>query len=68
MNPTNLDPKKTCSELANFVKDNNLDGCDLDYEDNAAFNAGRAESWLIECTKSIREILPVGKYILSHAP
>ena len=33
-----LDPIIECSKFANFVKDNNLDGIDLDFEDNAAMN------------------------------
>ena len=45
-----------------------LDGVDLDWEDNKALERGKGEKWLIECTKTIREYLPVGKYILSHAP
>ena len=28
-------------QLASFVIDNNLDGVDIDYEDNAAMNAGK---------------------------
>lgn len=66
--PTNTDPDFTCTKLANFVKDNKLDGVDLDYEDNAAMEQGIAEDWLIKCTKAIRRVLPVGQYILTHAP
>jgi len=51
-----------------MVIDNNLDGVDLDYEDNDAMNKGKAEDWLISCTKAIREVLPKGEYILTHAP
>ena len=29
---------------------------------------GTGEAWLITCTKTIRKILPKGKYILTHAP
>jgi len=29
-----FDANTTCTNLANFVKDNSLDGVDLDYEDN----------------------------------
>ena len=31
-------------------------------------NEGRAEDWLIKCTKALRKLLPVGKYLVSHAP
>lgn len=44
--------------MAHFVKDNHLDGIDLDYEDNEAMRRGDAPAWLIECTKAIREIIP----------
>jgi len=35
-NPTSsgYDPKTLCSSLANFVVQNNLDGIDIDWEDN----------------------------------
>ena len=67
--PTNNDPVQTCTRLANIVKDNHLDGIDLDYEDNRAMEEGRAEEWLITCTKTIRNILPQSEgYILTHAP
>mmetsp|Transcript_9519 Transcript_9519/g.10523 ORF Transcript_9519/g.10523 Transcript_9519/m.10523 type:complete len:333 (+) Transcript_9519:291-1289(+) len=62
------DAVKTCTDLANFVKTNQLDGVDLDYEDNAAMNSGAGVQWLIDCTTAIRKVLPVGQYILSHAP
>lgn len=31
-------------------------------------NKGLGEQWLITCTKAIRQILPKGQYILTHAP
>jgi len=43
-----------CKDLAIFVRDNNFDGVDLDYEDNAAMERGTAEQWLIDCTKILR--------------
>ena len=45
-----------------------LDGLDFDWEDNGAMDAGTGEEWLIECTKAARTILPVGKYLITHAP
>lgn len=53
-NPTNQDPELVCEKLAKFVIDNNLDGVDLDYEDNAAMENGTGEDWLIKCTKKLR--------------
>lgn len=32
--PTGGDPIAIATNLAKFVIDNNLDGCDIDYEDN----------------------------------
>jgi len=53
--------------LAKFVKDNNLDGVDLDYEDNTAMNAGQGEKWVCDCTNTLRQLLPA-PYIITHAP
>jgi chitinase len=66
--PTSKDPTRTCTELANFVLDNKLDGVDLDYEDSGAFEQGVGAQWLITCTKVLRQYLPKGQYILTHAP
>lgn len=33
-----FDAASTCSKMAIFVRDNQLDGIDLDYEDNEAMN------------------------------
>lgn len=40
--PTGKDPVVVATNLANFVITNNLDGCDIDYEDNSAMEAGLA--------------------------
>ena len=40
----------TATNLAQFVIYNNLDGVDLDWEDNAAMENGTGEQWLIDCT------------------
>jgi len=48
------------------VVDNNLDGADLDWEDNAAMEAGTGEDWLIKMTNAYREISPTS--ILTHSP
>jgi len=40
---TGLDPTQTCQRLAEFVLANNLDGIDLDWEDNSAMNNGLGE-------------------------
>jgi hypothetical protein len=58
--PTHFNPEDACTKIANWVKTNNLDGVDLDYEDNGAMERGEGEDWLIRCTKAIRAVLPVG--------
>eukprot|EP01123_Difflugia_compressa_P013556 TRINITY_DN6353_c0_g1_i1.p1 TRINITY_DN6353_c0_g1~~TRINITY_DN6353_c0_g1_i1.p1 ORF type:complete len:333 (-),score=55.65 TRINITY_DN6353_c0_g1_i1:16-987(-) len=64
-----VDPVQCCTNLGNFVIQNQLDGVDLDWEDNDAMDAGKGEAWLITCTQTLRSILPKEKgYIISHAP
>jgi len=62
-----VDPVKCGTDLANFVKLNQLDGVDLDWEDNSAMEAGTGEAWLIAITKTLRQLLPK-PYIITHAP
>ncbi|KIK53897.1 glycoside hydrolase family 18 protein [Collybiopsis luxurians FD-317 M1] len=68
--PTSKDPKATAGTMAKWVKDNNVDGIDVDYEDLDAMNAqdGKAEQWLIDFTNALRAELPQNQYILTHAP
>uniref|UniRef100_A0A6B2LAJ2 chitinase n=1 Tax=Arcella intermedia TaxID=1963864 RepID=A0A6B2LAJ2_9EUKA len=64
-----VDPVQCGHDLANFVINNQLDGVDLDWEDNAAMEAGTGEQWLINITRTLRQLLPKEKgYIISHAP
>eukprot|EP01117_Protostelium_nocturnum_P002103 TRINITY_DN12745_c0_g1_i1.p1 TRINITY_DN12745_c0_g1~~TRINITY_DN12745_c0_g1_i1.p1 ORF type:complete len:370 (+),score=136.48 TRINITY_DN12745_c0_g1_i1:35-1144(+) len=68
--PTGRDPVAEGNKLASFVKDNFLDGVDIDWEDSAAFSpsqAGKGEEWLIKLTQTLRSRLPK-PYIISHAP
>ncbi|KAJ8695242.1 hypothetical protein PTI98_007853 [Pleurotus ostreatus] len=64
------DPVKTANEMADWVKEFDLDGIDVDYEDFDAVNAGdgEAEAWVISFTRQLRVRLPQGKFILTHAP
>ena len=62
-----VDPIDCAVKLGNFVKDNNLDGVDIDWEDNSAMEAGTGEEWLISFQTKLREILP-SPYIITHAP
>ena len=73
-NPTtsNIDPAAVGKNLAMFVINNQLDGVDLDYEDNAAMEAGTAVPWLVKLTESMLQTFsvkaPNSKFIISHAP
>ncbi|KAG6833011.1 hypothetical protein H0H87_012597 [Tephrocybe sp. NHM501043] len=65
---TGADPVATANTFAAWVKEYKLDGIDVDYEDFGAFNGGSAEAWLISFTTQLRNQLPSGSYILTHAP
>ncbi|KAF8588808.1 glycoside hydrolase family 18 protein [Ramaria rubella] len=64
------DPVDTANTMAAFVKQFDLDGVDVDYEDFDAINAGdgSGEAWIISFTKQLRAQLPQGEFILTHAP
>ncbi|KZP07837.1 carbohydrate-binding module family 5 protein [Athelia psychrophila] len=65
-----IDPTLSAQNLAAWVKEYDMDGVDVDFEDLAAFNGGTgsAENWLITFTTELRSLLPAGQYIISHAP
>ncbi|KAG7093682.1 hypothetical protein E1B28_007340 [Marasmius oreades] len=64
------DPIATANTMAAWVKEFDLDGADIDYEDFNAMNAGNgsAEKWLSDFTRQMRALLPKGQFILTHAP
>ncbi|KAI0343059.1 glycoside hydrolase [Trametopsis cervina] len=64
------DPVKTANTFAAWVKQYNLDGIDVDYEDFNAIDGGTGsgENWLISFTQQLRNQLPAGQYIITHAP
>ncbi|KAF8532421.1 glycoside hydrolase superfamily [Gautieria morchelliformis] len=62
------DPAQTAQTMASFVKANDLDGIDVDYEDLAAVSKGTAVAWLETFMTELRKTLPVGQFIVSHAP
>lgn len=70
-NPTTVgtDPIDCGLKLAQFVKDNQLDGVDIDWEDTWAFQKGdgSGENWLIALTTVLRNNLPADA-IITHAP
>lgn len=62
------DPTQLAQTMANFVKSNGLDGIDVDYEDFGAISAGTAVNWLASFTKALRDNLPAGQFLITHAP
>ncbi|KZP04497.1 glycoside hydrolase family 18 protein, partial [Athelia psychrophila] len=66
---TGADPVATAKTMAAWVIEYGLDGCDV-REDFNAMDAqdGSAETWLIDFTNALRAELPVGQYIVTHAP
>ncbi|KAJ7719125.1 glycoside hydrolase family 18 protein [Mycena metata] len=68
-NPTSQDPTTVANFIANYVLTYTLDGVDIDYEDFTPFEStGTAVAWLTTLTKVLRQQLPQGQYILTHAP
>lgn len=61
-----FDPTTCANELGDFVLSRNLDGVDIDYEDNDAMNARTGATWVITFTNALRAKLP--NHIISHAP
>ncbi|MDW7548275.1 hypothetical protein HUZ36_06235 [Pseudoalteromonas sp. McH1-7] len=65
------DTAQLAEALAKFVKDNHLDGVDIDYEDSAAF-IGKAgydgAQFLIALTQELRRQLPSPDFLITHAP
>ncbi|KAI0708845.1 glycoside hydrolase [Cerioporus squamosus] len=64
------DAASTANTMAAWVKQYDLDGLDVDYEDFNAMDKGdgSAEAWLATFTQQIRTQLPQGQFILTHAP
>ncbi|KAJ7640065.1 glycoside hydrolase family 18 protein [Mycena polygramma] len=62
-----VDPKTAGSMAANWVKDNGLDGIDIDYEDFDAMPGKGGEQWLIDFTTQLRSDLG-NDYLITHAP
>ncbi|OSD06760.1 glycoside hydrolase family 18 protein [Trametes coccinea BRFM310] len=68
--PTPHDPVDTANTMAQWVLDHELDGIDVDYEDFAGMKLGdgKTEKWVITFTQTLRQKLPKGHYLLTHAP
>ncbi len=63
------DPAALANTMAQFVLNTDLDGIDVDYEEIALVlqQSGVAEQWLTTFTQTLRQQLPKGQFILSHA-
>lgn len=61
-----VNPTSCALNLADFVKNNNLDGVDIDWEDTYAFQVRTGQQWLITFTTVLRANLP--NAIITHAP
>ncbi|KAF7983288.1 hypothetical protein HWV62_22945 [Athelia sp. TMB] len=63
------DPTTIAQAIATWVTTYDLDGVDVDFEDETAFNKGdgSGEQWLITFTTALRAALPSGQYLISHA-
>ncbi|KAJ7768694.1 glycoside hydrolase family 18 protein [Mycena maculata] len=67
--PTSGDPTTAANFIADYVLTYDLDGVDIDYEDFTAFEStGTAIPWLTTLTQVLRQQLPQGQYIITHAP
>ena len=56
-----------CGEkFVKFVRENKMDGVDIDYEDSESFRNGTGEQWVSTFTRVVRAAFPF--LIISHAP
>ncbi|KAH9920847.1 chitinase [Epithele typhae] len=64
------DPAALAAQMAQFVKQTDLDGIDVDWEEVELVRAkpGVGEKWLGDFTRALRAALPQGQFILTHAP
>ena len=67
-----LDPTQLAGQMAQFVLSNDVDGIDVDWEETTLVTdptkSGVGEAWLATFTPTLRQTLPQGQFILSHAP
>ncbi|KAF8315343.1 glycoside hydrolase family 18 protein, partial [Clavulina sp. PMI_390] len=65
-----VDATSQAKTHAAWIKQYGLQGIDVDYEDMSAMNKQNngAENWLIEYTNELRNQLPAGQYVITHAP
>lgn len=61
-----VEPMELAGNLSKFVMENNLDGVDVDWEDNEAMKNGKGVDWLVRFSAVLRQNLP--SHIISHSP
>ncbi|KAJ7127569.1 glycoside hydrolase family 18 protein [Mycena crocata] len=62
-----LDPKNSATTVANWAKQYQVDGVDMDYEDFDAMGKGVAEKWVTDFTTQLHTDLG-GNYLITAAP
>ncbi len=64
------DPVALANTMGQFVLNNDLDGIDVDWEEIVlvTHQSGVGEAWLATFTQTLRQQLPQGQFILTHAP
>ncbi|KAF8521408.1 glycoside hydrolase family 18 protein [Hysterangium stoloniferum] len=62
------DPTLLAESMASWVRQWDMDGIDVDYEDFEAVGNGQAVSWLETFTTVLRDKLPAGEFVITHAP
>jgi len=65
-NPSRLNAASFAAKVVNWVKQNRLDGVDVDYEDENSFGQGRGAAWVIALQTALRAGLP--NHLITHAP
>ena len=61
-----LSPLDCANKLATFVLDNNLDGCDVNWQDSAALKSGKGYEWLLIFHNHLKTLIPTS--IITHSP
>ena len=67
-----VDPAALAQAMANWVIAYGMDGIDVDWEETTRVTdptkRGVGEAWLATFNQTLRQTLPQGQFILSHAP
>lgn len=61
-----LSATECAGKLATFVLTNNLDGCNINWQDETTLLAGTGYDWLIAFQNQLRNLLP--NHTITHSP